>query len=91
MKKIPIVVREGWYNMPPINKEKYVARTGLEGPFQTRNGKVVYYDPVEGSYYDPDSDIYLSYEDLLVSAALSLLIFANVLVQNGYIIWALRC
>jgi hypothetical protein len=63
MKKIPIVVREGWYNMPPINKEKYVARTGLEGPFQTRNGKVVYYDPVEGSYYDPDSDIYLSYDE----------------------------
>lgn len=56
-------VKEGWYNVPPINTERYGERAGLEGPFQTKAGKVVYYDPKEGAYYDPDSDIYLSYEE----------------------------
>lgn len=36
---------------------------GLEGPFRMRNGRVVYYDPKEGKYYDPRSDIYLSDEE----------------------------
>jgi hypothetical protein len=36
---------------------------GLEGPFTTRSGKVVYYDPKEGKYYDRDSDMYLSYDE----------------------------
>lgn len=56
-------VKEGWYNVPPINTERYGERAGLEGPFQTKAGKVVYYDPKEGAYYDPDTDIYLSYEE----------------------------
>ncbi len=29
----------------------------------TRSGKVVYYDNKEGKYYDPDTDMYLSYDD----------------------------
>jgi len=56
-------VKEGAYNVPPINTERYGERAGLEGPFRTKAGKVVYYDPKEGAYYDPDSDIYLSYEE----------------------------
>lgn len=56
-------VEEGWETMKPIDKEKYQERPGLEGPFQTRVGKVVYYDPKEGAYYDPDSDMYMSYEE----------------------------
>lgn len=56
-------VTEGWHNVPPINKDRYQERPGLEGPFQTRVGKVIYYDPKEGSYYDPDSDIYLTYDE----------------------------
>ena len=56
-------VSEGWSELPSINREKYQERDGLEGPIMTRMGKVVYYDPKEGSYYDPDTDIYLSYED----------------------------
>lgn len=54
---------EGWETLKPIDKEKYQERPGLEGPFQTRVGKVVYYDPKEGAYYDPDSDIYLTYDE----------------------------
>jgi hypothetical protein len=42
---------------------KYVERDGLEGPFTTLSGKVVYYDPKEGKYYDPDTDIYLTYDE----------------------------
>ena len=53
---------EGYKVMPPMDS-KYVARSGLEGPFTTLSGKVVYYDPKEGKYYDPDTDIYLSYDE----------------------------
>ena len=42
---------------------KYTERSGLEGPFTTLSGKVVYYDPKEGSYYDPDTDMYMSYDE----------------------------
>ena len=54
---------EGYKVLPPIDKEKYQARDGLEGPFSTLSGKVVYYDPKAGSYYDPDTDMYISYDD----------------------------
>ena len=56
-------VDEGYKVLPPMDKEKYQARDGLEGPFSTLSGKVVYYDPKEGKYYDPDTDMYISYED----------------------------
>ena len=54
---------EGYKILPPMDKEKYQARDGLEGPFSTLSGKVVYYDPKAGSYYDPDTDMYISYDD----------------------------
>jgi hypothetical protein len=54
---------EGYSVMPDIDREKYQERDGLEGPFQTKSGKVVYYDTKEGSYYDPDTDIYISYDE----------------------------
>ena len=53
---------EGYAVLPPM-PEKYVARDGLEGPIMTRSGKVVYYDNVEGKYYDPDTDMYLTYDE----------------------------
>ena len=56
-------VKEGYYEMPPMDRERYTDLPGLEGPFTTRSGKVVYYDPKEGKYYDRDSDMYLSYEE----------------------------
>ena len=51
------------HTFSPVDTEKYQERDGLEGPIMTKSGKVVYYDPIEGSYYDPDTDIYLSYEE----------------------------
>ena len=56
-------LQEGYKVLPPMDKEKYQARNGLEGPFSTLSGKVVYYDPKEGSYYDPDTDMYISYDE----------------------------
>ena len=56
-------LQEGYKVLPPMDKEKYQARDGLEGPFSTLSGKVVYYDPKEGKYYDPDTDMYMSYDE----------------------------
>ena len=54
---------EGYQVLPPMDTEKYQERSGLEGPFPTKSGKVVYYDPKEGSYYDPDTDMYMTYDE----------------------------
>jgi hypothetical protein len=51
------------HKLPPINRAKYGKRGGLEGPFMTKSGKVVYYDKSKGRYLDPDKDMYLSYND----------------------------
>jgi len=56
-------VEEGWETLPAVDADRYGERPGLEGPFQTRVGKVVYYDPKAGKYYDPDSDHYLEYDE----------------------------
>ena len=58
-----ITVREGYTVIPKIDAERYGPRDGLEGPFTARNGMVVYYDPIEGRYYDPNTDIYIDHED----------------------------
>jgi hypothetical protein len=44
-------------------REKYGARKGLEGPFNF-SGRVLYYDPKEGAYYDPCTDFYVSNEEM---------------------------
>ena len=54
---------EGYRVVPGFDREKYQERQGLEGPFHTKSGKVVYYDKQEGKYYDPDTDMYIEYED----------------------------
>ena len=59
----PPTVDEGHITLPPIDTERYGERPGLEGPFRARNGRVVYYDPIEGMYYDPDTDMYISNDD----------------------------
>ena len=56
------VTTEGYKIMPPMNP-KYQERDGLEGPFSTLSGKVVYYDPKAGKYYDPDTDMFISYDE----------------------------
>ena len=55
-------LHEGYKVMPPMDK-KYQPRPGLEGPFTTLSGKVVYYDPKEGKYYDSDTDMYMTYDE----------------------------
>jgi hypothetical protein len=42
------------------HSQEYGERKGLEGPFHYPNGRVAYYDPVEGRYWDPRTDFYLS-------------------------------
>jgi hypothetical protein len=42
--------------------EGYQARDGLEGPFNF-NGRVLYYDPKQGQYYDPRTDFYVSHTE----------------------------
>jgi len=44
-------------------RDKYGARRGLEGPFNF-SGRVLYYDNLEGAYYDPRSDFYLEQEEM---------------------------
>ena len=38
-------------------------RRGLEGPFVFPNLQVVYYDPQEGAYWDPQTDWYLEHDE----------------------------
>jgi len=54
---------EGWSRLPDMDRDKYQERDGLEGPIMTKSGKVVYYDNKEGKYLDPDTDIYMSYDE----------------------------
>lgn len=44
-------------------RTRYSARAGLEGPFNF-SGRVLYYDPREGAYYDPCSDFYLESSEM---------------------------
>jgi hypothetical protein len=43
-------------------RDNYGPRKGLEGPFNF-SGRVLYYDPKEGKYYDPRSDFYVSHAE----------------------------
>ena len=49
--------------VPPNPLANYTARSGLEGPFNF-SGRVLYYDPREGSYYDPRTDFYLAKDEM---------------------------
>ena len=42
----------------------YGPRRGLEGPFVFANGRVLYYDAKEGSYYDPKTDFYVERDEV---------------------------
>ena len=39
-------------------------RQGLEGPFNYPNGRVLYYDPKEGDYWDPLTDFYVPRDEV---------------------------
>ncbi len=42
----------------------YGPRKGLEGPFIYANGRVLYYDRMEGAYWDPTTDWFVPNEEM---------------------------
>jgi hypothetical protein len=44
-------------------RDTYGPRKGLEGPFNF-SGRVLYYDPVEGAYWDPRSDFFIERDEM---------------------------
>ena len=58
-------IAEGYMVLPAIDRTKYTPMRGMEGPFPTMSGKVLYYDPKAGQYYDRDSDMYISYDQYM--------------------------
>tara|TARA_A100001035_G_scaffold215515_1_gene175339 strand:+ start:185 stop:400 length:216 start_codon:yes stop_codon:yes gene_type:complete len=57
----------GFKVLGQIDRERYtdLSHEGLEGPFMFDSGKVLYYDPQEGKYYDRDSDFYISHKEMV--------------------------
>ncbi len=51
------------YVVLPRALDNYDPREGLEGPFNFM-GRVLYYDPREGAYYDPRTDFYVEQEEM---------------------------
>jgi hypothetical protein len=43
---------------------KWQPRKGLEGPFHYANGRVLYYDPKAGQYWDPTTDFYVENSEI---------------------------
>jgi hypothetical protein len=43
---------------------RWQPRKGLEGPFFYATGRVLYYDPKEGEYYDPLTDYYVPADEI---------------------------
>lgn len=44
--------------------QRFQPITGLEGPFYYANGRVLYYDPKQGQYYDSLTDFYVDYSEV---------------------------
>ena len=42
----------------------YGRRPSLEGPFIFAGGRVLYYDPKQGQYWDPRTDFYIEHEEM---------------------------
>ncbi len=53
--------------LPRIDRDRYtdLSHEGLEGPFVFESGRVLYYDPKEGKYWDRDTDFYVSNSEML--------------------------
>ena len=52
------------YRILTEQERKWQPRKGLEGPFFYPNGRVAYYDPIEGAYWDPTTDFYISRDEM---------------------------
>ena len=53
----------GYRIMEPL-ADGYGPRPGLEGPYRYPNGRVLYYDPRAGQYWDPRTDFFVPGEDV---------------------------
>jgi hypothetical protein len=53
----------GYKVLSPADK-KWQPRKGLEGPFYYANGRILYYDPREGDYWDPTTDFYVPRDEI---------------------------
>ena len=42
----------------------YGPRQGLEGPFIYAGGRILYYDPRAGQYWDPKTDFYVEQDEM---------------------------
>ena len=78
----------GYKVLPPIDRERYtdLSHEGLEGPFVFESGKVLYYDPQEGKYYDRDTDFYVDHKEmwlvhynLMATQGLTLLLLGHII------------
>jgi hypothetical protein len=43
---------------------RFGPRAGLEGPFHYPNGRVLYYDPKAGEYWDPTTDWFVPHDEV---------------------------
>src|SRR5210317_794048 len=59
-----VMARHGTAKLPSIDMSAYPPIKGMEGPFRYRDGRVLYYDPKEGKYYDRKTDRYLSNKEI---------------------------
>lgn len=46
------------------HNQEFGERPGLEGPFHYPNGRVLYYDPKQGEYWDPRTDFYVPSDEV---------------------------
>jgi hypothetical protein len=50
-------------NIDPEFRASFTERDGLEGPFFYDGNIALYYDPRAGQYWNPLTDMYLSYDE----------------------------
>ena len=56
-------------NVTPEFREQFEQREALEGPFFYDGNRVLYYCPQEGRYLNPQTDMFLSYDEYQAFAA----------------------
>ena len=50
-------------DVTPEFRAQYLQRDGLEGPFFYDGCRVLYYCPQEGKYLNPQTDMFLTYDE----------------------------
>lgn len=52
------------YSIIGERNNRWQPRRGLEGPFYFASGRVLYYDPKAGEYWDPTTDFYVPRDEV---------------------------